>query len=245
MAYTVTDIQQIIGAETLQPLKEGSIDYLLTDSRSLAFPQQTLFFALPGPRRNGGAFIGELYEKGVKNFVVNRKDGVDVHTFPNANFLFVENVLVALQLLAKAHREKFVYPIIGITGSNGKTIIKEWLYQLLSTSFRIVRNPKSYNSQIGVPLSVWQMKPEHTLGIFEAGISLSGEMKNLQQIIQPSIGVLGFMGDAHAEGFSDFSHKLQEKIQFFQNSKAIVYCEVHTKHRKIQQAQCAQPDNRQ
>ena len=224
MAYTVSDIQQIIGAETLQPLKEGSIDYLLTDSRSLAFPQQTLFFALPGPRRNGGAFIGELYDKGVKNFIVNRKDGVDVHTFPNANFLFVENVLVALQLLAKAHREKFAYPVIGITGSNGKTIIKEWLYQMLSTSFRIARNPKSYNSQIGVPLSIWQMKPEHTLGIFEAGISLSGEMKNLQQIIQPSIGVLGFMGDAHAEGFSDFSHKLQEKIQFFQNSKAIVYC---------------------
>jgi len=132
LAYSVAEIQQIIGAELLQPAKESQIDYLLTDSRSLSFPQQTLFFALPGPRRNGCAFIGELYDKGVKNFVVNQKDDVDVYTFPKANFLFVENVLKALQLLAQAHRKKFAYPVIGITGSNGKTIIKEWLYQLLS-----------------------------------------------------------------------------------------------------------------
>ncbi len=224
MSYTVTDIQNIIKAGLVKPLIEGHIAYLLTDSRSLSFPEQTLFFALPGPRRNGNSFIAELYEKGVRNFVLNSNTEIDVNAFPKANLFFVEEALHALQTLAKYHRETNSYPVIGITGSNGKTIIKEWLYQLLHTHFKIVRNPKSYNSQVGVPLSVWQMKTEHNLGIFEAGISLPNEMALLQEIIQPEIGVLGFMGDAHAEGFSDFSYKLDEKLQLFKCCKVIVYC---------------------
>ena len=213
-----------MNADLIQHGNDYSISQLLTDSRKLVFPEATLFFSITGPRRNGHLFIGELYKKGVRNFVVDFSFSNQIQQYPLANFFCVENVITSLQCLAKAHRLRFNYPVIGITGSNGKTIIKEWLYQLLNTSYKIVRNPKSYNSQIGVPLSIWQMKPDDSLGIFEAGISLPGEMKNLQQQIQPNIGVLAFMGDAHAEGFADFSTKLREKIILFDNSEVLVYC---------------------
>ena len=224
MNYSVAEIQSLMKADLIQQSNDNCINYLLTDSRKLVFPEATLFFSIAGPRRNGHLFISELYKKGVRNFVVDYSFSNQLQQYPIANFFCVDNVINALQQLARAHRLKFNYPVIGITGSNGKTIIKEWLYQLLNASYKIVRNPKSYNSQIGVPLSIWQMKPDDSLGIFEAGISLPGEMKNLQQLIQPNIGILGFMGDAHAEGFPDFSAKLHEKLILFDECDVLVYC---------------------
>ena len=151
-------------------------------------------------------------------------DNNDLHKFPEANFLKVKNVLAAFQQLAAHHRNQFTFPVIGITGSNGKTIIKEWLFQLLNTRYNIVRSPKSYNSQIGVPLSVWQINQTHTLGIFEAGISQPEEMKSLHPIIKPEIGILSYIGDAHAEGFENIHQKINEKLQLFTSSKVLIYC---------------------
>jgi alanine racemase len=224
LRYTISDIVEIIKAKLLQGDTTVAVDTLLLDSRKVLFPHSSLFFALDGPRRKGLDFIDELYQKGVRSFVIAEQLASSViHQYPQANFLLVENVLQALQSLAADHRKKFNYPVIGITGSNGKTIVKEWLYQLLGDNFHIVRSPKSYNSQIGVPLSVWQMKPEHTLGIFEAGISQPGEMNQLQSIIQPTIGVLTFMGDAHAEGFDSLQQKINEKLTLFHHCESIVY----------------------
>ena len=172
------------------------------------------------PRRDGHQFIAELYKKGVRNFVVSETDGYAV--FTRMQFYFCRDTLAALQQLAAYHRKQFNIPVIGITGSNGKTIVKEWLYQLLHEDYNIVRSPKSYNSQIGVPLSVWQMNEQHTLGIFEAGISEPGEMVRLEKMIQPTIGVLTNIGEAHSEGFNDAEHKFREKISLFKNCKIII-----------------------
>ncbi len=225
MNYTVSQIATIIRAIPSKEPGKTVIEYLLTDSRKLMNPATSLFFALPGPRRNGLLFIGELYQKGVRNFVVDEKTAASVvNQFPDAVILETGNVLMALQDLAAHHRLQFDFPVIGITGSNGKTIVKEWLYQLLNNNYHIVRSPKSYNSQIGVPLSVWQMNQTHTLGIFEAGISQTGEMDKLQVVIRPDIGILNFIGDAHAEGFTDLKQKVNEKLLLFKESKILVYC---------------------
>src|SRR6478609_7419543 len=197
--YTVKHIADILNAETILINAEANIEQLLTDSRRLIFPETTLFFAIVTPRRDAHNFIAELYERGVQNFVV-QKD-FDATAFSNANFIFADDTLAALQLLAAYHRKQFDYPVIAITGSNGKTIVKEWLYQLLSPEYNIVRSPRSYNSQIGVPLSVWQMSSQHNLAIFEAGISQPNEMNKLERIIQPNIGILTNIGEAHQEGF--------------------------------------------
>ena len=180
--YTIFQIAQIVKADWLQQREDLPVEHILLDSRKLLFPESSLFFALGGPRRNGNSFIKELYPKGVINFVVDEAVAEQVLAqYPAANFLLVSDVLQALQLLAAHHRKQFTIPVIGITGSNGKTIVKEWLYQLLSNNYNIVRSPKSYNSQIGVPLSVWQMNERHTLGIFEAGISQPNEMQHLEK----------------------------------------------------------------
>jgi UDP-N-acetylmuramyl pentapeptide synthase len=183
----------------------------LTVARSL-HPFVHYFFALKSPRRNGHHFISPLYHIGVRNFVVD--EAVDISLYPDANFLRVDNCVHALQQLATAHRNLFSIPVIGITGSNGKTIVKEWLYQLLQDDFNIVRSPKSYNSQIGVPLSLWQMNDKHTLAIFEAGISQPGEMEKLEKMIRPTIGLLTNIGEAHSEGFADAAQKEKEKKNF-------------------------------
>ena len=168
------------------------------DSRRILFPDSSLFFALTGPRRNGHEYIAEAHRKGIRNFVISEP----LSEIPaESNLIMVADTHIALQLLAGYHRHRFHIPVIGITGSNGKTIVKEWLNQLLEEDFRITRSPRSYNSQIGVPLSVWLMNEQTTLGIFEAGISQSGEMDKLQKIIQPTIGIFTNIGDAHAEGF--------------------------------------------
>lgn len=196
MPYTIKELSDIIGQDAVLAQPSLAIDHLLIDSRRLIFPSATLFFALYTYRRNGEIFIEELYKAGVRNFVV--KSTFKHAAFPEANFVLVEDPLRALQNVAAYHREQFQIPVIGITGSNGKTIVKEWLYQLLQADYQIVRSPKSYNSQIGVPLSVWQMNETHTLAIFEAGISEKGEMSFLEKIIQPNIGILTNVGAAHS-----------------------------------------------
>ena len=223
--YTIDKIAQIINGKLIQQKTKLAIENILLDSRRLVFPATTIYFSLAGPTRNGNLFIPELYQKGVRNFVVDQSvDSSLLNICTEANFLQVENPRASLQMLAAYHRNSFAYPVIGITGSNGKTIIKEWLYQLLNSHYNIVRSPKSYNSQVGVPLSIWQMSPNHTLGIFEAGISQIEEMQHLQKIINPTIGVLGFIGDAHSEGFQSISEKVLEKCILFTNSHVLIYC---------------------
>lgn len=218
MKYSINDIATVIGAVKTADAPTPA-DHLLIDSRKIVFPERSLFFALAGPRRDGHDFIQEVFDRGVRSFVV--REDFDESSFQGAVFLKVPDVLKALQSLASHHRDRFNIPVIGITGSNGKTIVKEWLYQLLSADYNIVRSPRSYNSQIGVPLSVWQMNESHTLAIFEAGISLPNEMENLAAIIQPTLGVLTNIGEAHNEGFLDYEHKFSEKLKLFARCKAV------------------------
>ncbi len=224
MSYTISKIGVVIAATFLQKGENTIIENILTDSRKLLFSETSLFFALPGEGRHGNTFIKTLYNKGVRNFVIDESFTQELNEFTNTNFLQVKNVLQALQALAAFHRSQFAYPVIGITGSNGKTIVKEWLHQLLGEDENIIRSPKSYNSQVGVPLSVWRMNEGHTLGIFESGISQKGEMENLQKIIAPQIGIVTFIGSAHAEGFENINEKIKEKLLLFKNSKQIIFC---------------------
>ncbi len=221
MSYSVRQIAQIISA-SVAPQFDAAIQHLLLDSRKISFPETSLFFALSGPRRDGHEYIKDMYERGVRNFIVS--ENLNTIFYPEANFLLVNNVLEALQILAAQHRQRFVYPVIGITGSNGKTIVKEWLYQLLQNDYNIVRSPRSYNSQVGVPLSIWQMNDTYNFGIFEAGISTIGEMEALEKMLQPTIGILTNIGEAHNEGFANELEKLLEKLQLFKHCKQLVLC---------------------
>lgn len=216
--YLVSAIKAIIRAGGVIE-QDQMISTLSTDSRRITNAQSALFFALNG-RRSGNEFVAEAYAAGIRNFVVTLDTGINL---PGANFLLVDDVLAALQQLAAYHRSQFNLEVIGITGSNGKTIVKEWLFQLLGADQHIVRNPKSYNSQIGVPLSVWQIDEQDTLGIFEAGISTVNEMDKLEAIIRPTIGILTHIGPAHDEGFVSRSQKIQEKLKLFKNVNMLVY----------------------
>jgi alanine racemase len=221
LQYNINRVAGIMQARILQQAAvNGYVEHLLIDSRRVIHPSTALFFALTTARRDGHDFIKEAYNKGVRCFAVQKE--VDVLLFPEASFLLVADTLKALQQLAAYHRRQFSIPVIGITGSNGKTIVKEWLYQLLNDAFSIVRSPKSYNSQVGVPLSVWQLQPQHTLAIFEAGISQKGEMDALQQVLQPTLGVLTNIGEAHAEGFTDAAEKLAEKQKLFSSAQTVI-----------------------
>ena len=196
---------------------------LAIDSRKVMLPAQSVFFAITGDRHDGHNFIDALYEKGVRAFVVN-VDYAASDKLDDAFFIRVENPLAALQAVAGAKRTQFNYPLIGITGSNGKTIVKEWLYQLLNAHYNIVRSPKSYNSQVGVPLSVWRMRSENNLAIIEAGISMPGEMVKLERIIHPTIGIFTNLGQAHDENFTDGNQKAREKLDLFQHVQTLIYC---------------------
>lgn len=215
------NISILIGAHTIGKCN-NSIEWLLTDSRSLCFPESTLFFALCTERGNGHRYISELYQRGVRAFVV-QKPCNESEQMTDATFLVVPNTLKALQRLAERHRESFRIPVIGITGSNGKTIIKEWLYQILSPDYVVTRSPRSYNSQIGVPLSVWGLWDKSEIGLFEAAISEPGEMQSLQSMIQPTLGVFTCLGQAHQENFESLEQKCREKIQLFRDAEAIIY----------------------
>ncbi|MEI7676650.1 MAG: Mur ligase family protein, partial [Bacteroidales bacterium] len=221
MTYSIVDVARIVHANEVK-LTNSNISILLTDSRSLSFPEETLFFALKTKQNDGHKFIAELYEKGVCNFVVNKSDKLSVE-LPLANVLAVDDTLVALQQLATYHRMQFTLPTIGITGSNGKTVVKEWLFQLLNRDKRIIRSPRSYNSQIGVPISVWQLDEEAELAIFEAGISKPDEMDRLEKIISPQIGIITNIGHAHQEGFSSLEQKCLEKLKLFLHSETLIF----------------------
>ena len=258
MTYTIEKITTLIGARRYGDT-DAAIGWLLTDSRSLCFPEETLFFALKTKRNDGHRYIGDLYKRGVRNFVVEESPQIlhadDGQTdekgtvsdwlklCPKANFLRVTDTLAALQRLAERHRDEFQIPIVGITGSNGKTMVKEWLYQLLSgvtagasasgvqgaaeshrEALRVTRSPRSYNSQIGVPLSVWLLNEHSSVGLFEAGISEAGEMERLRDIIQPTVGVFTHLGTAHQENFRSLEEKCTEKLQLMHDTQAMVYC---------------------
>ena len=233
MKYSIEKVATLIGARRYGQ-SEGQISWLLTDSRSLCFPEETLFFALRTQRNDGHRYIDDLYRRGVRQYVVEKVPEHHESLYPDANFLRVPNTLAALQRLAERHRDEFLsgvnggaerkVPIVGITGSNGKTMVKEWLYQLLLPSQKIVRSPRSYNSQIGVPLSVWLLNEQTEVGIFEAGISQPGEMSALRDIIQPTIGVLTSLGTAHQENFRSMEEKCMEKLELMHDTEAMVYC---------------------
>jgi alanine racemase len=223
--YSLATLAEWTGARLIPGPVEPEVEHLLIDSRKLVFPQRSLFFALSGQRRDGHEYIPELYDRGVRCFVVEREP--DLELMPEAGFLVVPDTRKALQQSAAKHRQRFTYPVVGITGSNGKTIVKEWANHVLSSNFRIVRSPRSYNSQLGVPLSVWQMREDHELALIEAGISRTGEMAALEAVVQPDIGVFTHIGDAHAEGFRDKAEKVREKMILFRNCKTLVCCADH------------------
>jgi len=224
--YSIDQLSKMADAD----LRSGStlcktISYLLYDSRKLSHPPETLFVALKSSRNDGHKYISSLYALGVRNFLVE--------TIPNdiileeANFLVVKDTLKALQEIAAKHRNAFKFPIVGITGSNGKTIVKEWLYSLLQPDFNISRSPKSFNSQLGTALSLWNLGHDHNLGIIEAGISQTGEMSELQKMIQPTSGIFTNIGSAHAENFTSQVQKIKEKLFLFKHADQLIYCADH------------------
>ncbi|KAF5081828.1 Alanine racemase [anaerobic digester metagenome] len=224
--YKLTDIATAIGA-TIKGDGEAAVSSVFIDSRLPAIAPNALFVAINGKQHNGHSYITDLYNnRGVKLFLISQHN-IDFSQFPTASFIICNNTLQSLQKLAAWHRAKFAYPVVGITGSNGKTIIKEWAAQLLAPDFSIIRSPKSYNSQVGVPLSVLQMDASHTLGIFEAGISEPNEMANLAPIVAPTIGIFTNIGLAHQENFSSIEAKAAEKIQLFTNVDTLIYCTDH------------------
>ncbi len=219
MTFTLQNIIPVIDAKSAKNLPEFSIENISIDSRSLQNNQGTLFFALKGHNHDAHQYLENLIEKGVQFFVV---EYIPENLKDKAHFIVVENTLKALQQTAIFYKNLFHFPTIGITGSNGKTIVKEWLNFLLSPDFTIVRSPKSYNSQVGVPLSIFGSNENHNLGIFEAGISTSKEMENLQKIIQPKIGIFTHLGNAHNEGFSSLTEKIEEKIKLFKDCEIVI-----------------------
>ncbi len=223
MHYTIDNITALIGARRYGDT-EARIEWLLTDSRSLAFPESSLFFAIRTKLGDGHHYIPELYRRGVRNFVVGQVPADREQLYADANFLLVISPLKALQRLAERHREEYNIPVVGITGSNGKTVVKEWLYQLLAPSLRVTRSPRSYNSQIGVPLSVCLLTPQTQVALFEAGISQVGEMAALKDIIQPTIGLMTNIGAAHQENFATVQEKCHEKLLLFKDAEAVIYC---------------------
>jgi alanine racemase len=224
MNYSIANISQIIhGTIAGNKNNNTEIRNLLIDSRKIITAENSLFFAIKGERNDGHVFIADLYEKGIRSFVVSNLPA-DSSLYKEAAFIIVKDTLFALQVLCAYHRNTFDIPVIAITGSNGKTIVKEWLFQLLREDKNIVRSPKSFNSQVGVPLSVWQMTKENDLAIFEAGISKPNEMIQLQQIIQPTIGLITNIGQAHDENFENQKQKVTEKLKLFSHAEALIYC---------------------
>jgi Alr-MurF fusion protein len=218
--YTVQELCKVINGTFLVQEGDGNIEHLAFDTRRLQQPATSLFFAIRTEQNNGHNYLIAAFRKGVRNFVVS--EPVDTNLFPQSNIIKVDDVLAALQQIAAHHRKQYNYPVIGITGSNGKTIVKEWLYQLLQDDFNIVRSPKSFNSQIGVALSVWLMKQDNELGLFEAGISKPGEMEQLKAMIQPTIGLITNLGEAHDEGFTSRDQKLLEKLRLFNDAEKVI-----------------------
>lgn len=237
---TAREIKKIVKATTCKVSEPSSaIDKLLTDSRRLVAAEGTLFFAIPTKFNSGCNYVEELYSKGVRNFVLPAESSA-THNFDrlsDANMWYVKDVVRALQMIAKHHREQFAMEVIGITGSNGKTVVKDWMVQLLSEEYKVASSPKSYNSQIGVPLSVWQIQDDDDIAVIEAGISKPAEMENLRNVIEPTIGVFTNVGQAHEENFLTHKQKIAEKLQLFTHCKALIYC---ADHRDLYSVMCEQ-----
>ncbi len=224
MNYSTKDIESILSSLGAQRCGagEGSVRWLLTDSRSLSSPEDTVFFALVTNKGDGHRYLEPLYQRGVRTFVVQR---LPEPAHDDAIYFLVSDSLAALQCIAAHHRSQFRIPVIGVTGSNGKTTVKEWLFQMLSPDHVVTRSPRSYNSQVGVPLSVWNLSADTELGIFEAAISQPSEMEALERIIRPTIGVFTCLGDAHQENFASLEQKCSEKLRLFRDAQVIVYAE--------------------
>jgi alanine racemase len=226
MGHSIEHIVKAVKGEYVLREDPGCrIEHLLTDSRRIIYPESSLFFAIRSDRNDGHRYLADAYDAGIRNFIVEKTAAISVSTvagLKGANVISVASSMNALQDLAAWHRAQFSVPVAGITGSNGKTVVKEWLYQLLRDDLNIVRSPKSYNSQVGVPLSVWQLNEQHDIGIFEAGISKSGEMERLQHIIRPDVGIFTMLGEAHDEGFPDRARKLAEKFRLFDDVKILI-----------------------
>ena len=220
MIHDIASIAKITQGTFLQEKPTGPISRILLDSRKIAQPTEAIFIAIKGPRHDGHQFLQDVYDAGVRNFIVEKE--VDTTTLTDATIVQVADATSALQAMAVAHRMQFQIPVFGITGSNGKTIVKEWLNLLLADEYNIVRSPKSYNSQIGVPLSVWNIENSHTLGIFEAGISKSGEMESLAKIIQPTLGIFTNIGTAHIENFLSRRQLIGEKLNLFAKTTTLI-----------------------
>ena len=220
-----SELPLITGGEIISFKSDQPITTLLTDSRKPVVHKGAVFFAISGKRNDGHHYLATLYELGIRQFVVEK--WISSEDFPDANILKVTSSISAMQQMASHHRHQFTIPIIGITGSNAKTIIKEWLFQLLSYDGDVIKNPGSYNSQLGVPLSVWQILPHHKLGIFEAGISRPNEMQNLQRIIDPVYGIFTNIGTSHDENFPDRETKIRDKLKLFEKVSLLVYCADH------------------
>ena len=219
-----SELAGITGGALRQAGSDGEVMFLLTDSRKLINAPGAVFFAIRGSRHDGHLFIKEAYAKGIRYFVVEEEDKANPESLPEAGILCVKNSVLALQQIAAHHRRQFSLPVMAITGSNGKTIVKEWLANLLSPHEHVVRSPKSFNSQIGVPLSVWQIAPQHSMGIFEAGISQTGEMQQLATVLHPQVGIFTNLGPAHNEGFASMEEKAREKALLFTTCHTIIYC---------------------
>ena len=227
MNYTVKRIASIVEGELINDSNNDFVvKDLLFDSRLLVSPENTLFFSLKSHRNDGNKYIKELYDKGVKAFVIEDTISISkvIENKNDAIFIKVDDTLKALQKTAACHRDNYNIPIIGITGSNGKTIVKEWLYQIVGQTMSVARSPKSYNSQIGVPLSVWQLNDLHEVAIFEAGISRPDEMQNLKEIIKPTIGIFTNIGQAHGKNFENINAKVEEKLKLFTDVDTLIYC---------------------
>jgi alanine racemase len=229
-SYKLSEISRIIGANA-SITEDESIQDLLTDSRTYIGGSGFLFFAIKSSKNDGHKYIEELYKKGVRSFIIS--DKINESKYPDANLLHIENPLYGLQALAAANRQKFSYPVLGITGSNGKTIVKEWLFQLLQPDLSIVRSPRSYNSQIGVPLSIWLMTNHYDMAILECGISKKGEMKLLEKMVKPSIGIFTNIGPAHQENFHNLREKALEKLGLFLDTEVLISCADHSLAQKV------------
>lgn len=220
MNCSLEEIAKIINAQVIGAVDSINQNWRIEiDSRHIHYPEESIFVALPGTHRHGISFVPDLVKKEVSCFIIDQ----DIPFEENVTYFKVDNCLKAIQDLAKYHRSNFNIPCVAVTGSNGKTIIKEWLGQLLQSKYSICKNPKSYNSQLGVALSVLQLQQTHEIGLFEAGISEKNEMSRLEQMIKPSIGILSNLGDAHDAGFENRHSKLLEKIKLFKNSQYFYY----------------------
>ncbi|TVP45158.1 MAG: bifunctional UDP-N-acetylmuramoyl-tripeptide:D-alanyl-D-alanine ligase/alanine racemase [Mongoliibacter sp.] len=220
-ALTAGQVAEITKGSLLSGSVEGAIHAIVIDSRNILNPSGSLFVALRGAKFDGHDFIKEVFELGGRHFLVAQD--FDAKLFPEATFIGVRDAHIAIQALAAYQRKLFLGPLVSITGSNGKTIVKEWLGQVLGTHFTVAKSPKSYNSQVGVPLSIFGIESQHQVAIMEAGISKPGEMAKLEKILKPNMGIFTNIGTAHEEGFASETQKLQEKIRLFENCSFIIY----------------------